>query len=615
MNRFASIRIDIVGFDGTQGEAMSLSRNEFRVLFALDKDPSASQRATAETAGVSVGTVNRLIRKFEDMGLMDRGALTAEGEAALAPYHVDNAVIMAAGLSSRFVPLSYEKPKGLLRVRGEVLIERQIRQLREAGIDDITVVVGYMKEAFFYLEEKFGVRIAVNPDYAKRNNNSTLMLVRERLGNTYVCSSDDYFTENVFERYVYEAYYAASYFEGPTGEYCLTTARDGRITKVSVGGHDAWAMLGHVYFDRAFSREFVRILEEEYDRPDTAPKLWEDIYREHLDDLRMTMRRYEAGVVFEFDSLADLTSFDQDFLENVDSEILDNICTTLSCSRSDIVGIVPIKEGLTNLSFRFSVAGTEYVYRHPGVGTEEIISRQSETFSQGVAKRLGIDETFIYEDVNRGWKISRFVDNCVPFDYHNETHVTRAMEMVSRLHGCGETSEWTFDLFANASQIEDLLRKRSYPLSEDFSAMRDAAARLDVRVKADGVPPCLCHNDFYDPNFLVSGDEMYLIDWEYSAMSDYASDLGTFICCSDYSTEQAEGVLAVYFGRTPTDAELAHCLAYVALAAYYWFVWALYKEVTGDPVGEWLYLWHRYAKSYSALALDLYAKLDEKNER
>ena len=117
---------------------MTLSRNEFKVLYALDKDPGASQRATAETAGVSVGTVNRLIRQFEDMGLMDCCALTAEGEAALAPYRVDNAVIMAAGLSSRFVPLSYEKPKGLLRVRGEVLIERQIRQLREAGIDDIT---------------------------------------------------------------------------------------------------------------------------------------------------------------------------------------------------------------------------------------------------------------------------------------------------------------------------------------------------------------------------------------------------------------------------------------------------------------------------------------------
>ena len=50
---------------------------------------------------------------------------------------VDNAIIMAAGTASRFAPLSYEKPKALIEVRGEVLIERQIRQLREAGVDEI----------------------------------------------------------------------------------------------------------------------------------------------------------------------------------------------------------------------------------------------------------------------------------------------------------------------------------------------------------------------------------------------------------------------------------------------------------------------------------------------
>ena len=54
-----------------------------------------------------------------------------------------NAIIIAAGTSSRFVPLSFEKPKGLIEVKGEVLIERQLRQLNEAGIDDITIVVGY----------------------------------------------------------------------------------------------------------------------------------------------------------------------------------------------------------------------------------------------------------------------------------------------------------------------------------------------------------------------------------------------------------------------------------------------------------------------------------------
>ena len=66
-----------------------------------------------------------------------------------------NAIIMAAGTSSRFVPLSAELPKGLIEVKGEVLIERQIRQLQETGIEDIIVVVGYKAEMFAYLKDKY----------------------------------------------------------------------------------------------------------------------------------------------------------------------------------------------------------------------------------------------------------------------------------------------------------------------------------------------------------------------------------------------------------------------------------------------------------------------------
>ena len=66
-----------------------------------------------------------------------------------------NAIIMAAGMSSRFAPLSLETPKALLNVKDEIMIERQIGQLREAGIDEIVIVVGYLKEKFEYLKEKY----------------------------------------------------------------------------------------------------------------------------------------------------------------------------------------------------------------------------------------------------------------------------------------------------------------------------------------------------------------------------------------------------------------------------------------------------------------------------
>ncbi len=583
-----------------------LTRNQFGVLSDAAVHGACSQRAVAIRVGVSLGSVNTAVRELKEMGALDEsGAITQKGLELLAPHKVDNAIIMAAGISSRFAPISYERPKGLLRVKGEVLIERQIGQLQEAGIDDITLVVGYMKEQFFYLEDKFGVKIRVNEEYANRNNNSTLMLVREQLGNTFICSSDNYFTENVFEPYVYQAYYAATFFPGHTNEYLLDTGAGKRIIGVRIGGEDAFGMLGHAYFDRAFSAEFRRILEEEYDRPETAPKLWEDIYREHLDTLKMVMRPYGAGVVHEFDSLTELSEFDPSFIENVDSSILDNICKTLDAKRADITGIAPISQGLTNLSFKFDVRGESYVYRHPGAGTDKIISREAEAFSQEVGRDLGLDDTFIYEDPHEGWKISRYLHDCTELDYGNWDQVAQALSMARTLHTSGAESRWSFDVYEKAQELVGLLDEQHRASFADFKELYDLIDGLAKCVASDGTPLCLCHNDFYSPNLLVAQGKMYLIDWEYSGMSDYASDLGTFVCCSPYGLEEADRVLELYFGRTPTEAERAHCLSYIAISSFYWFVWALYKDACGAPVGEWLYLWYRNAKTFGKAAREL----------
>ena len=197
-------------------------------------------------------------------------------------------------------------------------------------------------------------------------------MVRKELGNTYVCSSDDYFTTNPFESHMYQAYYSAQYVAGPTSDWCLVTGANGRITGATVGGADAWTMLGHVYFDRAFSTTFRRILEEVYTLPETAPKLWESIYIEHVKELDMVIRRYLEGVINEFDSVNEIRGFDPMFLENVDSEVFDNISSVLGCPKTEIHDFYPLKQGITNLSCHFSVGDQEYVYRHPGIGNYEI---------------------------------------------------------------------------------------------------------------------------------------------------------------------------------------------------------------------------------------------------
>lgn len=584
-----------------------LTKNQFEVLNALRQAPNASQRDIASASDLSLGTVNATLKALVANGFVENGSLTSTGKDALAPYKVENAIILAAGLSSRFAPISYEKPKGLLKVRGEVLIERQIEQLKAAGIDDITVVVGYKKEYFFYLRNKYGVEIVNNDEYASRNNNGSLWRVRNKLGNTYVCSSDDYFTENPFEAYVWKAYYSAQYAEGATKEWCITTGANNRITKVTVGGASSWYMLGHVYFDRTFSQRFSQILDEEYALPETTDKLWEDLYIEHIKELDMVLRPYPAGVINEFDSLDELRVFDPHFLENVDSEIFDNIVNVLGCTKAEIHDVYPLKQGLTNLSCHFATNSGEYVYRHPGIGTELLINRAGEVAAQKVAKELGIDETFIYEDPARGWKISHFIPNCKNLDPHDASQVARAMKMARSLHESDVKVDTKFDFYTEAKRYESLLLEKGpidIPGYADDAADADA---LEAFVAADNAPTCLCHNDFFMLNFLIDeADKYYLIDWEYSGMSDYANDFGTFCVCCQLSPEEIDAALEAYFGRKPTRGERAHNLAHIALAGWCWYLWSLLKEAEGDFVGEWLYIYYNYGREYLTKALELY---------
>lgn len=591
------------------GESM-LTENEFKVLKALVVRGIASQRALAEGTGISLGSVNAALKGLASKSMVEGGAVTPRGFEALDFYKVENAVIMAAGLSSRFAPISYEKPKGLLVVRGEVLIERQIRQLQEAGITDITVVVGYKKEHFFYLEREFGVRIAVNEQYASRNNNSSLMAVREKLGNTYICSSDDYFTVNPFEPYVYKAYYASVFAAGETKEWCIEQGAGGRIESVTVGGRDSLIMMGHVYFDRAFSSKFVDILEKEYDLPATADKLWEEIYVDHIKEFDMVARPYDEGVIHEFDSLDELRDFDPYFLRNVDSEVFDNIVTVLGCDVDDIHDVYPLKQGLTNLSCHFSVGEAEYVYRHPGAGTESIIDREAELVAQSLAKELGLDDTYIFEDPASGWKISRFVPNVRPLDPHDSAQVKRAMKMARSLHGASVKMRRTFDFYDESQKYAALLEEAKGKTDiAGYDDMARKAARLKAFIDADDAPRCLTHNDFFSLNFLIDEqDGMHLIDWEYAGMSDYASDFGTFVVCCELDYDEAREALSFYFDRTPTFSEHRHNFAQVAMAGWCWYVWSLFKESQGEHVGEWLYIYYRYAVDYLDRTLAWYER-------
>lgn len=284
---------------------------------------------------------------------------------------VDNAIIMAAGTASRFAPLSYEVHKALIEVRGEVLLERQIKQLKEAGIDEVIIVTGYKAEQFEYLVEKYGVKLVHNPDYLIRNNNSSIWVVRDYLKNSYICSSDNYFFKNPFKSENNDSFYSAVFVDGNTKEWCIEES-NGRIKNVVIGGKSSWVMLGHVFWSEEFSKKFLLILEREYDLPETADKLWENIYIEHIDELDMKIQKYPPDFIYEFDTLDELRKFDKSYINDTKSKILKTIAKELCVREKDITEIKAFRDS-NNVAAGFTFrANVIYKYYYDTKNLEKL---------------------------------------------------------------------------------------------------------------------------------------------------------------------------------------------------------------------------------------------------
>ena len=286
---------------------------EFNVLYAIHRQQGdIVLEQIAQRTGYEIGQVAEIVDELKKKDWLN-GGITESGYASLNEYKVDNAIIMAAGFGLRSLPLSRIVPKGLYVVKGEALIERQIRQLMEAGIKEIIVVVGYLKEQFQYLKEKYGVIIVENDDYYRYNNISSIYAAKDYLKNSFICCSDNYFNINVFEEYVYDSYYSCKYTEEYAEEYCVTGMDGDYISEIHKGGSNAWYTIGEAYFSKRFSKTFLKYLESEYAYPETKRMLWDDFHIRHIEELPILLVKYSDDIVQEFDTVEDVIEFDPKF--------------------------------------------------------------------------------------------------------------------------------------------------------------------------------------------------------------------------------------------------------------------------------------------------------------
>lgn len=560
--------------------------------------------------------VSRILADLERKGYIADGKVTTEALEEIEPLRVKNAVILAAGGADITAKSVYSMPKGLFIVNGETLIERQIRQLKEAGIDNITVVIGYKQELYFFLADKWGVDLEINPDL-KKNNIYSLYIARDHLDSTYLCNCDNYFEDNPFSLYEYNSFHATVYKDDARDELIVKKNLSGRILQVSSGEASGECIYGHAYIDHDFSHRLIQFLDKEISNFRVSALFWEEFVSRHADDLDMYAREYPSDFLFEFDSVQEIQNIDGLFLDSVSDRINITICNVLHCDKSDIHDVVILQKGLSNILFTFVVGTDRYIFRYPGDSTQFFIYRRNECLAQKLAAKAHADDTYVYIDES-GVKISKFRENCIDLHgkyYHDVELMKRIARKIRAFHDAGyDLPDWEEYNYDPIQQTERLFREASKMKGNLFRVFEnewDQIRKLQKYADMDGIRHTMCHNDINIDNVLLTEDTLDIIDWEFAGYNDPGYDFGRVIAGLEYEADEPKimDILEAYFGRPATEKEHLHWMAYAAIHNWYYVGWALYKESINESSRDWMLFFYKQTKKLVNWCLPKYAAM------
>lgn len=593
---------------------------EFEIINALIKANKPVKDLAAYVFSVvhhyvykSKEEVEILIEGLKQKGYIDHNGVTEVGMNEIASLKVKNAVILAAGGSDMSAKSIYNMPKGLFMKNGETLIERQIRQLREAGIDDITVVIGYKQELYFFLVEKWGVNIEVNPDLSK-NNIYSLYVAKKFLDSTYILNCDNYFEENPFSKYEYNSFHATVYKSDAHNELVVKKNQSGRILSVSSCADSGECIYGHAFLDSELSRRLVQYMEEEIDDFRISSLFWEEFISRHADDLEMYAREYPSDFLLEFDSVQEIQNIEGLFLNNVSSWINEKICAVLKCSEDEISNINVLDKGLSNILFTFTVRGERYIFRYPGDSTHFFIYRKNECVANKLAVMSHADDTCIYID-EQGAKISLYRENCIDLHgkYYNDIDLMKRIAKKIRLfHDAGYNlqnwEEYNYDPIYQTERLFKEASKTKGDLFGIFDKEWESIRRLQKYADMDGVKHTMCHNDINMDNILLTDTTLDIIDYEFAGYNDPGYDFGRVIAGLEYEVDEPKikDILEAYFGHPPTEREYLHFMAYSAIHNWYYVGWSLYKESINESSRDWMVFFFKQTKKLVSWCLPKY---------
>ncbi|CAN5630138.1 choline/ethanolamine kinase family protein [soil metagenome] len=218
-----------------------------------------------------------------------------------------------------------------------------------------------------------------------------------------------------------------------------------------------------------------------------------------------------------------------------------------------------ISGGITNQNYCLWVDGTPFFIRLAGEKTELLgIDRDHERQAVEAAASVGVGPCVVDFLPEHGCLITEWIDGdpVKPEDVRRREVLERLVSSITSYHGHSDVPG-TFSPFQVVEEYRDSARDRGVEVPDVYQELLERSREIREAFQRHPMPECPCHNDLLNANFLMQGDRLMIVDYEYAGMGDLFFDLGNLSVNNEFDEETDLALLEMYFGEEPIPARIA----------------------------------------------------------